>query len=159
MLSEPSVLCWVSPTHTILVLGRILGFVLIVFPYMTLVWFGIWKHHRNMARLATSPNHLRMFRFLFLPFKPEVYYFGACTTLRAVGICLVPVIFRDRASLQILAMATIISVFQLGVRQIGPWFSKRSDLVDGALATMMSLLLICGALSTDARNASELVAW
>ena len=29
-----------------------------------------------MARLEVSANHLRMFRFLFLPFKSQAYYFG-----------------------------------------------------------------------------------
>lgn len=62
---------------------------------------------------AQDVDKLGMFRFLFIRFKPDRYYFGVIVLGRNLLICLVPILTSKSPAMQALIMCLVLQLFML----------------------------------------------
>ena len=131
--------------------------ILIVIPFLAVTVYATLRHTKIMADSSAGSRHLRMFRFLFFRFNPESYWYGLVSLFRGVIICLIPIIFRDLAAMQIIVMTTILSGFSLLPVYLKPWRAALANLVDGIVMVLMNMILLIVAMSTDYADVTELI--
>jgi len=157
MTSRPSVLCFEDDDHTMMTVVAIIACVLVVLPYLACAVYATLKYPTFVSSGTGKDSSLRMFRFLFFRFGPSTYYFGCVVLLRGTLICLVPMLFRTEAAVQMIAMIAILLSFA-GIQQtLQPWRSGIANLVDGGMASLMVLMLACAAMSTSFEDAEDVV--
>lgn len=150
MISQPSILCFGSEEHWGMVTIGVISFVLVPIPFLGFCAFVTWRYPQYLARY--TPHSMKMIqavRFLFSRFKPSAYFYGTFLLVRNLCICLVPVVIRDVAAVQVVVMSLIISFSGIIQALIRPWRVHLTNWVDGITSPILVLFLMVGAVKTD----------
>lgn len=84
--------------------------------------------------------------FVFKRFRPETYYFGFWFVLRNFVLSLIPVVFANSLSGQVLALVMVLLVWVFAVTDRQPWRVRYINYVDAFINSGMLLVLTCIAL-------------
>merc|ERR1712107_562744 len=104
-----------------MIIGSV-AFLLVVMPYFTLVVFATYMYPRFVREAnASKGKMLHMYRFLFFQYHAGAYFYSAATLTRGLSICLVPVIVRDNAPVQLTMMCWVILGFFFLQTRTKPW--------------------------------------
>jgi len=157
MTSDPSILCNQEGEHLSLVVVSVVTIVIVVLPFLAMITYATVRYQSLVGSSIASHHHLMTFRFLFFRYKPDSYYYGCLTSLRGVLVCLVPVVFRDFPSLQLLLMAAILLAFGSFQQHKQPWRSYLPNVIDSTTNTLLILLIVCVSMTTDFEDAEQLL--
>lgn len=156
MVNEPSILCYGSDaSHNTLIALGVWSFVCVACPFLAISAYGTWKHKFLLASIMEKhTRQLRAFRYLYMRFRPERYYFGMVMSLRSLCICLVPVLpgLRDDPALQFCCLSTTLGIFIVVQLLLHPWRTFLANMADGVLMSCNLQLLVGAAISTDFIN-------
>lgn len=145
--THPSVLL-ASSEFAFLLLVAIVSFLLLVFPFVTVVVYATVMYPRFVCSFAGNWQ-LLAFRFLFFRFRPSSFYYGAFVMTRSLLLCLVPVVIQDNPATQMMVMSVVILAGLVLQALTRPWKNRLTNIFDGVVTAGLQLILICAALSTD----------
>jgi len=157
MSSDPSVLCNEEGEHLSLVMVSITAVVTIILPYLATACMATVRYRSVMGNSVLSHKHLQMYRYLFFRYTPSMYWYGSMTLFRSVCVCLVPVVFRDVPSLQILSITIVLVFFATVQMHFKPWRGTWANTVDSTSNMLLVLLIVCVAMTTNFEDSTSLL--
>eukprot|EP00971_Amphidinium_carterae_P141704 2807338-Amphidinium_carterae.1 len=98
VISDPSVLCNYTSEHMSIVIIGCVATLFVPIPYLGLVIYGVLQYPLSVKRSINSDDFLAAFRFLYVRFHPQVYWFAIIIAVRSLFICLIPVFLHLAAS-------------------------------------------------------------
>eukprot|EP00930_Biecheleria_cincta_P028573 TRINITY_DN19944_c0_g2_i1.p1 TRINITY_DN19944_c0_g2~~TRINITY_DN19944_c0_g2_i1.p1 ORF type:complete len:1742 (-),score=234.93 TRINITY_DN19944_c0_g2_i1:108-5333(-) len=152
---NPGIVCWRSSEHAVLSGLSILG--IVIYPVAILAWAG-WTTLQYPSRIASGSGLMLnvRYRFLFGRFRPEHYYFGLLYLVRNMVIALVPVVFANTTTLQIVAMGAVLQWSAALQASLWPWRTLGSNLSDLAISQCLGLVLLGAAPLLEVNDSSML---
>jgi len=144
MVPNPGIICWTLGDHTSLVVLGIVGALL--YPVSILTW-TTWLVATQPHRIASASgiDRARRYRFLFNRFRPERYYYGVVYLIRNTLVALVPVIFAQVVSIQVVAMATVMAASAGLQARLWPWRTAASNSLDLLVSLTLTIMLTAAA--------------
>jgi len=152
LVSANSVECSKGPGSSYLnmVVISIVAMLLVPLPFVAYSVYGTLMYPRFISGMTTRSREeclgLNAFRFLFVRFRSERYFFGCVLLLRSLAICLVPVMVAEDSAIQIIFLSSILAAFTLIQQQLGPWRDAATNVIDGVFSMLLVLLLTSGAM-------------
>lgn len=136
MYTNPSVICWDSSNHVVLVGLSIFG--LLLYPIAILANIGrvTWMY----PALVSSGKGLQLlgrYRFLFHRFGQKTYFWGFFYLLRNFLTSLIPVLFRESAIWQVLSIEFIHLLALLGTCYLMPWRTLIANISEMGMAVAL----------------------
>lgn len=144
--SVPSVLCFHSGQHGIMMACGLIGLLVCPLPFVAFAVFMTWLYPRT---LASNPRLLQATRFLFYKYKATRYYYGLLQLTRSFAICLVPVVLRSSTARQCVMLGFILCLSGQVQQALSPWRARLSNILDGALSLLVVCLLLCGTMASN----------
>jgi len=145
MIEAPSVLCTFEGDHLSMFLGGMVSLMAIPLPLTALSVVAIICYRKNLNRSTRHKRMRKAFRFLFLRFQANAYYYGIVLLLRNLLLCLVPVVF-DSVGLQVFILSAALAYFALLQLSVQPWRSRLVNVADGLINVSILMLLLSAAL-------------
>ncbi|CAE8630546.1 unnamed protein product [Polarella glacialis] len=139
--SNPGIVCWSSSEHAALAALSILG--ILIYP-VNILCMATWVTLKYPSRIASGAGltlNIR-YRFLFGRYKSERYYFGTIYLLRNLLVALVPVVFSNTPSMQVVSMGSILQVFAAIQAMLWPWRTDGSNLSDVSISLFLVIVLL-----------------
>ena len=156
MLESSGVLCFETSEHTSMVTLGVAAILIVVLPFVALILWANLRYRTSVKR-GVSDVHIRTFRFLFVRYHPQYYFFSVVTLFRGLFICLVPVVARGFPEVQTLLMCAVMLSYNCLVTHIKPWRGSATNAIDGALANILVVVLMCAAMTTTFDNADAAI--
>jgi len=157
MMSAPTILCGEDEDHSSMVVIGALAFVLLAVPFISGVAWGTYKY-RTLV-LNQDADNFNRFRFLFVRFRADGYWYGGCLIFRNLLVCIVPIFTDNDPALQVILLCSVLIIFMLVQTWNKPWRPDPSGIPfldanfsDAALTSGLVVLLVSGALCTDFRT-------
>merc|ERR1719478_1072790 len=91
---------------------------------------------------AGAKNFIVASRFLFLRFRPDVWWWGSVILLRNLFLALSPIISPDHPRVQLLIIISILLFATLLQARFWPWRAALLNSLDASTCFILSLLLL-----------------
>eukprot|EP00403_Amphidinium_massartii_P033208 CAMPEP_0178447836 /NCGR_PEP_ID=MMETSP0689_2-20121128/41642_1 /TAXON_ID=160604 /ORGANISM="Amphidinium massartii, Strain CS-259" /LENGTH=1568 /DNA_ID=CAMNT_0020072939 /DNA_START=10 /DNA_END=4713 /DNA_ORIENTATION=- len=157
VVSQPSVLCFEHGVWYGLMTAGMLSLLFVTLPFMATCAYGIWQYPAMVV--SQKPHLLNSFRFLFMRFRAELYYYGSILLARNFCIPCIPAVVRGDIALQVILMCSAVLFFLVVQMSLQPWRTFTVNLFDANLSAMLVLVLVCGTASSNITAKEESIMW
>jgi len=145
VLSAPSLLCFDSDAHTLMIITSLASFCVVPVPFLALSGYGVLMYPKKINSFDNT-MFLHAFRFLFFRYRPQCYYFQCILLARSLMLCLIPALLRAQPATQVLCMCIVLGSYSVCVSQLRSWRSGMCTPLDASMNVMLSIILTCGGL-------------
>jgi len=132
-----SVICWESEEHTAMVLIAIVALA-IPFGYLARCCYVVWRFPVAMQEGRTE--YFICYSFLFLRFRPEIYWFALMHLFRSLALALLPAIYD--VSVQLVGMQLVLSAYLLSLVLFMPYRVRVANYIE--VGFTIAMLFVVG---------------
>jgi len=125
-------------------------------PFMGFVGYGTFNYPKLINRTLTRAGvDFNAFRFLFIHFTPQTFFYGSVLLARNLLICSVPIFIQDDRVAQVALMFSVLLGFLVLQASMQPWRTRLTNTIDSIMSTVTVMLLVCGTMSSDLAGSSD----
>lgn len=150
---SPEVLCWDSGDHTVMVIAAVLAVMVYLLGTIAVVFWATFRYPFEI--IQAHVGFVQQFRFLFLRWKPDAYWFCSALIVRNFLIALFPMVV-PKTSVDVCAVLLHFTVlgYLLMVCAFTPWRSPLLNSLDALSSIVLEVIVTVGSLSVYGKTVS-----